>query len=221
MITIPLMVIATLYLALLVWLGFKLKSWPLRITVLLILLSPVIYWVGSYQYVQYEHGRDCAREGGLKVFVQPEKTDRIRLDMDSSYNGAYSAEFLLRNLHPKLVVVEAWDSKYNGKGEKTGYFAYSLDPVTTGLPKTDWKIVKRALTGPTSGLYVISQSSFLVNEVEKTTVMLSKNNQKIAAWTTFYHYWSRNGAMNIGWRCFYQDVQTKDPALTLSELILK
>lgn len=220
MITIPLMVIAILYFVLLVWVGFKLKRWPTRISVLVVMLSPLIYWVGSYQYIHYEHKQACAREGGLKVFIPPEKADRIRLDMDS-LGGADRAEFLLEKLHPKLTTVEAWDRKYNGKGQKTGYYAFSLDPATTALPKKDWKFVKTPLDAPTAGLYVLSESTSLTDVIEKTTTTLSRNSQQIATWTKFYHYWSRNGAMNIGWRCFYSEKQIKDPTWTLSELILR
>lgn len=220
MITMPLMVIAILYLVLLVWVGYKLKSWPTRIAVLLLMLSPFIYWVGSYQYIQYEHKQACAREGGLKVFIEPEKADRVRLDMDS-LGGADRAEFLLEKVSPKLAAVEAWDGNYNGKGQKTGYFTFSLDPATTTLPPKAWKFVKTPLVAPAADLYVLSESTSLTDAIEKTTTTLSRNGQQIATWTKFYHYWSRNGAMNIGWRCFYSEKQTKDPTWTLSELILK
>jgi hypothetical protein len=162
MITIPLLILATLYFVLLVWVGYKLKSWPTRIAVLLVMLSPFIYWVGSYQYVQYEHKQACAREGGLKVFIPPEKADRIRLDADTYGSGA---EGLLHKFSPKLAVVEAWDGKYNGQGKKTGYFAYSPDPTTTALPKKDWKFNKVPLPEPTAGLYVLKGGS--INPLRK------------------------------------------------------
>lgn len=219
MITIPLLFIAALFVVLLVWVGRKLQTWPTRIALLLVLLSPVIYAVGSYQYVHYRHEQDCAREGGLKVLIQPEKVDRIRLVTDS--NGEYSAEFLLQRLYPRLLVVEAWDGHYTGKGKKTGYFAYTLDPATTSLPQKDWKLIKTPLAAPTEGLYVLSESSQLVNEIEKTTTTLSRNDESIATWTMFDHYWSRNSLMNIDWRCYYPGKTTKSPDWTLSELILK
>lgn len=219
MITMILLPILALYIALLIWAGRKIKRWPGRIAGLLVLLSPVIYWIGSYQYVQYRHEQDCAREGGLRVFIQPEKTDRIRLDMNS-YGADDHAEFLLKNLYPKLVVVEAWDGKSTGDG-RSGYFSYSIDAVTVALPKKDWKYIKKPLAEPTVGLYVLSESSQFKNEIEKTTTVLSRNGNTVASWTKFYHYWSRNGAMNIGWRCFYSGPQLKGAELLLSELISK
>lgn len=221
MITLPLLFIAALYAALLIWVGRKLKTWPTCIAVLLVLLSPVIYGVGSYQYVHYQHEQDCAREGGLKVRIQPEKADRIRVGGADYYGGDYEANFLLRNFYPKLLVVEAWDGKFAGNGQKTGYFAYTPDPATTPLPKKDWKFIKTPLAAPTEGLYVLDRTEQLVNEIEKTTWSLSRNQQTYVTWTMFYHFWSRNGAMNIGWRCSYPDERTKDSQLTLLELILK
>ncbi len=217
MITISLLFISALYIALLVWVGRTLSGWLVRVPVLLVLLSPILYWVGTYQYVQYEHRRDCKLEGGLKVFIQPEKVDRLRLD---ALSGEERSEFLLRNFYPRLAVVEAWDGHYTSAG-KTGYFAYAPDPATITLPKKDWKFIKTPLSQPTPGLYVLGKADQLENEIEKTTWTLSRNGQLYASWTMFYHYWSRNGAMNIGWRCFYLDAQNKGAELLLPELILK
>lgn len=200
MITISLLFISALYIALLVWVGRTLSGWLVRVPVLLVLLSPILYWVGTYQYVQYEHRRDCKLEGGLKVFIQPEKADRIRLDA-AHFNEVYAYD-ILQSSFPRLMLVEAWDGKFTGNGQKTGYFAYSLDPATVTLPKKDWKFIKRPLAQPTPGLYVLGKADQLENEIEKTTWTLSRNGQLYASWTMFYHYWSRNGAMNIGWQCF-------------------
>lgn len=199
MITLPLLFIAALYAALLIWVGRKLKTWPTRIVVLLVLLSPVIYGVGSYQYVHYRHEQDCAREGGLKVLIQPEKADRIRLDADH-FDEAHARGLLYRH-SPDLVMVEAWDGNYTAKG-KTGYFAYAPDVATTALTNKERKYIKTPLVEPTEGLYVLSESSPLVDEVKTTTWTLSRNGQVYATWTMFYHFWSRNSAMNIGWQCF-------------------
>lgn len=222
MITIPLMVIAILYLVLLAWVGFKLKRWPTRIAVLLVMLSPLIYWVGSYQYVQYVHNRACAREGGLKVFIQPESSDRIRLDSDTLGSGA---ESLLHKFSPQLAVVEAWDGKYNGQGKKTGYFAYSIDPATTAFPKKDWKFTKVPLAEPTAGLYVLSQEiDFKDPHKQSTKWELRRTGKLYASWTLLYYLWSTNSAVPIGWQCFgpsSSEWQKSDPPVSLVQMILK
>lgn len=216
MITLPLLLIAALYLALVVWIVRKFDTWLARIVVVLVLLSPVIYWVGGYQYVHYRHELDCAREGGLKVIIQPEKVDRVQLDADS-FGAAGYAEFLLRAYAPELAVVEAWDGEYTGKGKKTGYFAYTIDPATASLPKKNWRFIKTPLAAPTDGLYVISKTSEWTDEISKTQTALSRNGKVYASWSEFYHYWSRNGVMNIGWQCF----QNEGAMLQLASLIVK
>ena len=224
MITLPLLALAVLYMGLLVWVSRKLKSWPARIAVLLVLLSPVIYWVGTYQYVQYEHKQACTRDGGLKVLIQPEKADRIQLNPDSFKESA--AQDLLFQYSPRLAVVEAWEGKFDGSGtgRKVGYFAYSLDPATTSLPKKDWKFNKVSLAESTTGLYVLSESAKVENNLTTTTWKLERNGQLYATWTMYHHYWTRNPGMPIGWQCFApvrSESSGQYPHKVLTELILK
>lgn len=230
MIVIPLFILATLYLALLIWVGYKLKSWPARITVLLVMLSPFIYWVGSYQYVKYEHKAACAREGGLKVLIQPEKADRIRLDPDSFTSGGAAQDFL-RMYSPRLTVVEAWDGTYRQQSitsvQTRDYFAYSIDPTATEAEKKDWKFNrfnKAPLVEPTPGLYVLSETAKIEDNVTTTTSKLVRNGQVYATWTKLHHYWTRNPGMPIGWQCFMAhspESYGQYPQRVLTELILK
>ncbi len=222
MITMILLPIVALYVALLIWAIRKLKTWAGRSAVLLLLLSPVIYMVGSYQYVHYRHDQDCSREGGLKVFIQPEGSDRVRLDADH-YDESY-ARGLLRRHSMSLVLVEAWDGHYNGQGQKTGYFAYVLDPATLALPNKDWKFIKTPIAPPNSDLYVISESARIESNLDTTTWKLSRNGRVFATWTMLYHYWSKNGAVNIGWQCFgpsSSDWKKSGPIDTLTALLFK
>lgn len=219
MITMILLPIAALYVVLLIWVGRKLKSWSARSIGLLFLLSPVIYMVGSYQYVHYRHKQDCAREGGLKVLVRPHKADRIRLDAESLIAGD-RPEFLLHRYYPLLSSVEAWDGKYTGQG-KTGYFDYSIDPATLAQPKRDWKVTEIPCANSIPHTYELSKHSLLDESKEKIIFKLSFDANPVATWTMFSHYWSRNGAMNIGWQCFYKDAQERGPESILVELILK
>jgi hypothetical protein len=225
MITMPLLVFAALYMALLVWLCRKLKNWPTSIAVTLLMLSPVIYWIGTYQYVQYEHKVACERDGGLKVLIEPEKADRIQLDPDS-FDEGYAKGFL-RMYSPQLAVVEAWDGEYTGKGQKTGYFVYSMDPATTALEKKNWqfnKFNKVPLAEATSGTYVLRKAAKIDSDLTATRWTLERNGQVYATWTSFYHYWSKNPGMPIGWQCFHAgspEALDKDANQVLIELILK
>jgi hypothetical protein len=220
MITIPLFILAALYVGLLVWLCRKQKNWSARIALSLLMLSPAIYWVGTYQYVKYEHAQACARDGGLKVLIQPEKADRIQLDPDSGW----SAQDLLFQYSPQLAIVEALDGEYNGKGKKSGYFAYSIDPATTALEKKNWKFNKVPLAVPTAGLYVLSKTAKIDSDLTTTTWKLERNGQLNAKWTMLEHYWSKNPGMPIGWQCFTShspESYDQFPHRVLTELILK
>ncbi|MDI1338222.1 hypothetical protein [Polaromonas sp.] len=230
MITIPLFILTALYVVFGVWLCKKLKSWPARIAVALLMVSPAIYWVGTYQYVKYQHKAACARDGGLKVLIQPEKADRIRLDANS-FSAESSAHDFLRSYSPRLAEVEAWNGTYKDltqtRAQTKDYYAYSIDPAATALEKKDWKFNKfnKVLLGkPTPGLYVLSRTDKIESDVDTTTWKLERNGQLYATWTSFYHYWSRNGAMPIGWQCFQAgspEALDKDANQILTELILK
>ena len=223
MITIPLLILTGLYLWFGVWLCKKFSSWPGRIALTVLMSSPALYWIGSYQYVKYEHEQACARDGGLKVLIQPEKVGRIRLDPDSGW----SAQDLLFQYSPRLEVVEAWDGEYDGSGTggKTGHlFAYSPDPATSVLPKRNWKFNKVPLAEFTPGLYVLTEISKIESNLTTTTLQLTRNGQVYARWTKFHHYWTRNPGMPIGWQCFTStspESYDQFPHRVLTELILK
>ena len=220
MITIPLLIIALPYLALLVWAIRGPKTLLVRTAALLVLLSPVIYLVGSYQFVHYRHYQDCAREGGLKVFVQPEKADRIRLNLDSFIAGS-RAEFLLTTLYPSLKTVEGWDGNFDGQGHRSGYFSYTLDQSTTSFSKKDWKVVKTQITELDSAVYELSVKHENIDSITKDVYILRRGDQRIASWTSFTHYWWENGFSNIAWQCFCGSNAGRGWELSLAELIVK
>ena len=206
MITIPLLLVAALYLGSMYWIAKKLTTWVARIVVVLLFFSPAIYVVWTYQAIKHEHQAACAREGGLKVFIQPEKVDRVQLAMES-FNKR-DATGLLREFSPRLSMVEAWDGNFNGKGKRTGYFSYTLDPATTALPKKDWKFAEVPLSQPTEGMYVLSRSD--QSDVGpdggghryKTIDSLKRDGKLYASWTMLQYFWSHNPGLPIGWTCF-------------------
>lgn len=226
MITIPLFILTALYVWFGAWLCKKPESWPARMALALLMVSPAIYWIGTYQYVKYEHKAACAREGGLKVLIQPEKVDRIRLDANS-FRAESDAHDFLRIYSPRLAVVEAWNGTYKDLAQTTtqtkDYYAYSIDPATTALPKKDWKFDKVLLGEPTSGVYVLSGAAKIEGNLDTTTWKLERNEQLYAAWTMLHHYWSRNPGMPIGWQCFSPsspEALGKQPNHILIQLVL-
>jgi hypothetical protein len=149
------------------------------------------------------------------------------LDPDSFSSGAY-AQGLLRYYSPRLAVVEAWDGEYKQltptSAQTKDYYAYSIDPATTTLPKRDWKFVKAPLAEPTASLYMLSETAKIENNLTTTTWKLERNGQLYATWTSFYHYWSKNPGMPIGWQCFTShspESYEQYPHRVLTELILK
>ena len=223
MIAITFLVLVVVYAGLLLLVGFKLKSWTARITAWLVLLSPPGYWLWTYQAIQYEHKQACARDGGLKVFIQPEKADRIQLDRDSFSDA--SAKGLLDYYSPRLVLVEASDGNFNGRGQRDGYFAYSPEPATTALPKKDWVFNKVPLDQPSSDMYVLTDSHQTDDgHRNKTITTLTRNGKLYASWVSLQYMWSTNGGAPIGWRCFgagSPEGAGQYPHRALTELILK
>jgi hypothetical protein len=226
MITIPMLILTALYVWFGVWLCKKMGSWPARIAVALLMASPALYWIGTYQYVKYEHKAACARDGGLKVLIQPEKADRIRLDPDSFSSGGAAQDFLSM-YSPRLTVVEAWDGKYKQltptSAQTKDYYAYSIDPDTAALPKRDWKFVKVPLAEPTAGIYVLSRTAKIESDLTTTMWTLERNGQLYVQWTMLHHYWTRNPGMPIGWQCFEPsspEASGKQPNHILIQLIL-
>ncbi len=224
MITIPLLILTGFYIWFGVWLSKAFSDRSSRIIVGLVMASPAIYGIGSYQYVKYEHKAACERDGGLRVLIQPEKADRIQLDPNSSSGSRDARGFLVRYF-PKLALVDAWDGEYDGKGQKSGYFSYSIDPETTALPKSDWKLIKSPLVEPTGGLYRMSVTDVTDRDLTTSTWKLERNGQLYAKWTMLQHYWIRIlGADLVSWQCFgpgSPEWVKKYPPSALIELILK
>lgn len=219
MITLILLPFAALYVVLLIMGVRQAETWPWRVVVAVVMLSPVIYMVGSYQYAHYRHEQDCALEGGLRILVQPEKADRIRLDADSLLAGD-RPEFFLKRYYPLLMNMEASNGESAGKGKRL-YFDYSIDPATTGRPKNEWRLIKNPLAQTTPHTYELSEHATVTNHREKVVIKLSLDGTVMATWTMFSHFWSRNGAMNIGWQCHYKDERGRASIVDLVELILQ
>ncbi len=227
MITIPLLILTGFYIWFGVWLSKAFSDRSSRIIVGLVMASPAIYMIGSYQYVKYEHKAACERDGGLRVFIQPEKADRIRLDPNSFSSGGYAEDFL-RTYSPRLKVVEAWDGEYRGMPQTRDHFSYSIDPAISALEKKDWKFNKFnkvQLAEPTADLYVLSKTYKSEDDVAIQTWELERNRQLYAKWTMFQHYWIKIlGARLVSWQCFAPsspEASGKQPNHVIIQLILQ
>lgn len=177
------------------WVGLKSNNWKDRFKGWLLLLLPVVIYMWDYPVVYYQHQRDCKTEGGLKVFIKPEKVDRIQLEGGSF--DEVSAESLLQHFSPKLSLVEAVGDSHESIRDPHQYFAYSVSfipkdpPGIWGAYATPWKFNKIPLQKRSEGMYIISKRYEHDKSAhrEKTEWLLMRNGKLYAKWTEFLHYW--------------------------------
>jgi len=202
------------------WIVIRKKSASVGVLAALILMSPVTYVVGSYYLAQARHKKDCTENGGLRMFARIEKSDRIRLDINS-YIANSDAEYLLKGLHPSLMKVEGWDGRYTGNGNRTGYFTYFINPDTIPLSKALWEIEKTPLSAPSQGIYMLSEIHEIGRGIEKVAILLSLDGRPIASATMFTHYWWANSFSNVAWRCYYSTEEGESWMMSLARLVSK
>lgn len=181
-----------LNLSLLVFVGIYAKSWKSRVIggILLILPVPLYLVATGYFTAYYQHVRDCKADGGLKVLIQPEKAEKVRLEGRNYDEGA--AQNTLQKFHPHLKLVEAV--------EANSYYAYSVNfvpkdpPGVWGAFATPWKFNKVTLQGLESDIYVIyshrDDTKSTKNRITKYEWMLTRNGKTYAKFTRFIHKWS-------------------------------
>lgn len=224
MIALTLLILTGVYLGLFVLAGAKAETWSQRLMWWALLSMPVVFRYWDYPIVYYQHQRACQEEGGLRVHIQPEKSDRLRLDGDSFYEG--SAKSILWKFWPRLTVVEATEDYHSQ--ERTGYFTYTVDPTSTGAAKKDWKFIKSRVSASSTDLYVLTESDENNGKRKyKTVWRLTRNGQLYASWTSLNYVWALGlFAQPVGWRCFspgdpVDGASGKYPHEELVKLILK
>lgn len=166
----------------------------------------------------FQHQQVCREQGGLKIFVQPYKTDRLRLDGDG-YSDHFAKSLLLR--FPKnLMAVEVKAASSRGKDE---YFSYSIDPTTLGGAKKDVRFIRGKAQGSSDGIYLISRSELSDGaHRSKTEWKLTRNGKLYAKWTSFNYVWG--GALfgsPIGWQCFDATTSHKYADEELTKIVIK
>jgi hypothetical protein len=181
----------------------NLSGWTGRISLLLLMYSPALYWIGSLQYVKHQHEQACARDGGLKVFIQPEKADRVQL----SQHGLGSGEGVLERYFPSIQMVEAADGSWQQDG-KPNYFAYTVDPATANNPKSkysaipSYKFVKTPIAAPSKGLYTLKAEDLPHPDGNINRFVLEKDGKSYAQWTEYQTIWNPDGVLPSSWQCF-------------------
>lgn len=184
------------YISLFVVVWLRNKSWKKRGMWWVIILSPLVIWGWDYPIVHHEFVEQCKKEGGLKIFKQPDKVNQLRLEGGLS---KFEAEGLLRRFYPQLEVVEATDV------HKPGYFDYRVSHAAAPGKSSDWVFSQSSSTAATQNGYVlraIYDNPFNAPK-PKRIIQLERNGEVYARWTAITYVW-REGIFGepIGWDCY-------------------
>jgi hypothetical protein len=172
------------------------KTWRNRLLLWALLPLPALMYCWDYWVIKHEHAQMCAAEGGLKVLIQPEKVDRVRIKGDVF---PVSPAATLEQYHPQVKVVEALTVKRDPMtGRPLQYYeAYTATPNPkagqwiTGTPQ------EGKLLFPSTRVDVLDPSMFELSKAEskvahgtKTELILSKGDKVYAKHTEFVHWWT-------------------------------
>lgn len=194
--------IVFLYLGAFIWAGIAARTWLARFQIWGLLSIPLILWLWDYPVIQYRHEQACAKDGGLRVLIPPDKTDRFQLDGKRFAKSA--AEGLLREFYPKIKVVEA---PIDSALSSDKYFAYSVDPSSVGPDKSKYVYIKTPLERPSSGLYILTESKQITTPGgQQIQTSLIRNGRIYAQWTSYNAVWNSTGILPNGWRCYFGNV---------------
>ena len=168
------------------WIGFILLATP---AVLHFWDLPVIY---------AHHKWICSQEGGLKILIQPDKTDTVQFD--EYYGRDDSAKWVLQVYYPQIKTAEAYDGTTGDNGNKH-YFAYTVDPNTAGDDPSKYKFIKTPIPSLSPNVYRIRERHAPIYEGQKREYLLEKNGQLYASWTELLSGWNSDGFITQDWRC--------------------
>ena len=194
MIALGLMVIVGLYVAALVAVWRLVESVVARLTVMLVLLSPVIWKIVDMEIGHYRFSQACKAEAGLKVYEQnPMPAKRLRLE--GTGFGSVNAEYVLEH-YPSLLQIEAQDQKYSyfrppayGVYERLSDGKISstlMDKVGKVNGRGESKVLESA---PSQAEYVISQTrEYLPYRLNKGQYVLRHSDGRVVATGTGFGY---------------------------------
>ena len=218
MIAMILLALIGVYIGLFVFAGYRNKNPKQRWTWWVILLLPVIYltWDIPVGYIAFKSA--CAREGGLKVYKQPEPADTLRLGNGFS---SLTAEGLLKTF-PSLKIVEVRDPIGYGNFRKFMRGADGAVNIEEFDPKQQPNF---NIEGSTTAAYLIREE-----EHKESRFRLGRNRymlktaggENVAVFTNFQTAWSIDTNTLLGRAigvdfCYYES----NPENELTKLIAK
>ncbi len=189
--------------------GLASKTWRQRLVLWALLPIPAVFYCWDYFVIESEHEQMCAAEGGLKVLIQPEKVDRVRLVGD---RFRHSSMDMLEAYYPRLKVVEGLQAKEvdaNGR-PLTYYVSYTATPnPKVGQSEKGSRPEGKLIFSATRvevlvpDLYEFSEQEFEIPHGTKTEMTLSKGGKVYAKHTDLVHWWTgiRYPDALPTWRC--------------------
>ena len=176
--------------------AWKCNTWKLRFILWALLPLPAIWYCWDYYAIKNEHAQMCAAEGGLKVLIQPEKVDRVRIIGQIS---EFSPQDMLERFYPQVKVVEALTEQRDPiTGRPLDYYeAYTTAPNPKagqwikGSPQEGkflFPSTRLEVLDPT--LYELSKQESKIAHGSKTELILSKGGKNYARHTTIVHWWT-------------------------------
>jgi len=194
MIALGLMLLVGIYVAALVFVWRHFQPRTVRIVVLLVLLSPVIWKTWDMPVGHYRFTQACDAEAGLKVY-DPNPAPAKRLRLEGSSFGASSAEGALQR-YPSLLQVEANDRQYH-YFTPSAYGVYErlpdgkisstlMDKVSKVNGRGESKVLESA---PSQAEYVISEArEYLPYRLIKGQYALRHSDGRLVATVTSFGY---------------------------------
>ena len=178
-------------------------------------LAAIWYCLPYYQ-IKNEHAKMCAAVGGLKVLIQPEKVDRVRLVGDTDQS---SPKGILETYYPQVKVVEAKTETRWPSGQRMDYYdAYSAMPNPNEGQQEKGKNQEGKFSFAISKVEILDPTMFEISKLEseipngtKTELILSKSGKVYAKHTELVHWWTGIQYPDAlpTWRC--PDTNRKSP----------
>lgn len=175
------------------------KTWKARALWWALLSVPLIAHFWDYPVVYHQHKTDCEADGGLKVFIRPEKADTI---FAADRNIAAS---VLDAYFPAIKSVVASDGSTTG-GVRN-YFVYTVDPataknVTTRGRSRGFKLIKTPGTPMDKDIYTLRHVQEGRPHGSSDRYLLERNGTVYAQWTSYQTTWNSGGILPTSWQCF-------------------
>ena len=210
MMGLTLWIIIISYIAALVAVGRNVYPWKRKLAWWGVLLLPLVIWLWDWPIIRFHHELRCRQEGGLKVLIEPEKADRLRLDGESQYFSydERDAKQLLQTFYPKLKFIEAKQSSGPDRGN---YFIYSITSNSTTSNTNSFEYTQTPINQATPNEYVLTKKYLpLPWYGDKRQIVLTRNNKTYASSTWFRAIWNSGGLFPDEFQCHSLTTSNED-----------